>query len=304
MREEGNRAVHRFAVFTAGCTFLLLIAGALVTSNDAGLSVPDWPLSYGSLLPPMVGGILYEHGHRMIATFVGILTIILAVWIWRKESRPWVRTVAWSALGLVIAQGILGGITVLFLLPPSSSSAHATLAEIFFVTVISRAGFTSRWGWCPLPQVEDRGWPSLRTLTVWTSVLILLQIVLGAAFRHNAFGIIPHIIGAVIVTGMVFWTVLAVSRRFRAVKDLRRAARYLEILLGLQLVLGGLAYWAVLAARDAVQPTPSYVAITVAHVAVGALTFAACVILMLACYRILTPVHAARLESPAEKVLS
>ena len=93
------RNVHRFAVFTACCTFLLLIAGALVTSNDAGLSVPDWPLSYGSLLPPMVGGIFYEHGHRMIATLVGILSIVLAVWLWRVESRRWVRWLGVAALG-------------------------------------------------------------------------------------------------------------------------------------------------------------------------------------------------------------
>jgi len=302
LREEENRALHRFVVFTAGCTFLLLIAGALVTSNDAGLAVPDWPLSYGSLWPPMVGGIMYEHGHRMIAALVGILTIVLAVWAWRKESRPWVRNLAWAALALVVAQGILGGITVKFLLPPPVSSAHATLAELFFITIVSLAVFTSRWWLSGLPQLEDRGSPSLHALTVWTSVLILLQIVLGAAFRHNAFGIIPHIIGAIIVTAMVFWTVLAVARRFREVKDLRRAARYLEILLGVQLVLGGVAYWAVLAARDAVQPTPAYVTITVAHVAVGALTFASSVVLMLACYRILTPVHAAHAESPAERV--
>lgn len=304
MREEGNRALHRFAVFTACYTILPLVAGALVTSNDAGLAVPDWPLSYGSLFPPMVGGVFWEHGHRMIAALAGILTIILAVWTWRKESRPWVRNLAWAALGLVVAQGVLGGITVKFLLPPSVSTAHATLAELFFVTIIGLSAFTSRWWLSDLPRLDDRGSPSLRTLTVCTSALILLQIVLGAAFRHNAFGIIPHIIGAVIVTGMVFWTVLAVSRRFRAVKDLRHAARYLEILLGVQLVLGGVAYWAVLAARDAIQPTPIYVTITVAHVAVGALTFASSVILMLACYRILAPVHAPRLESPPERILS
>src|SRR5690348_15543787 len=106
--------VHRFAVFTAACTFILLIAGALVTSNDPGLSVPDWPLSYGSLAPPMVGGIFYEHGHRMIASFVGLLSIVLAVWLWRAEARNpagprankkgWLRWLGVAALGAVVAQ--------------------------------------------------------------------------------------------------------------------------------------------------------------------------------------------------------
>lgn len=296
--------MHRFAVFTAACTFLLLIAGALVTSNDAGLAVPDWPLSYGTLFPPMVGGIKWEHGHRLIATTVGILTIILAVWAWRRESRRWVRNLAWGALGIVIAQGILGGITVEFFLPPWVSSAHATLAELFFATVISLAVFTSQWWLSELPQLEDNGSPHLRTLTVWTSSLVLVQMVLGAAFRHNAFGIIPHVIGAIIVTGMVFWNVLAVSRRFGAMKDLRRAARYLEISLGLQLLLGGAAYWAVVGARVAVQPTPLYVAITVSHVAVGALTFAASALLTLYCFRILKPVHSDGLEAPRARVVS
>jgi heme a synthase len=296
--------LHRFAVFTAACTFLLLIAGALVTSNDAGLAVPDWPLSYGTVFPPMVGGIKWEHGHRLVATAVGILTIILAVWAWRRESRRWVRNLAWGALGLVIAQGILGGITVKFFLPPWVSSAHATLAELFFVTVISLGVFTSQWWLSDLAQLEDHKSPHLRALTIWTSVLILLQVVLGAAFRHNAFGIIPHVIGAIIVAGMVFWTVLAVSRRFGTVKDLRCAARYLEICLGVQLLLGGAAYWAVLAARDAVQPTPLYVAITVSHVAIGALTFAASAFLALHCFRILKPVQSEELEAPRARVVS
>jgi heme a synthase len=304
LREAGNRRLHRFAVFTAACTFFLVIAGALVTSNDAGLSVPDWPLSYGSLLPPMVGGIFWEHGHRMVATLVGILTIILAVWTWRRESRRWVRNLGWGALGLVIAQGILGGITVKFYLPPWVSSAHATLAELFFVTVISLAVLTSRWWVSDLPALEDLGSPHLRTLAVWTSALILVQVALGAAFRHNAFGIIPHVIGAILVAGMVFWTVLAVSRRLGSVKDLRRAARHLEICLGVQLLLGGAAYWAVLQARNAVEPTPLYVTITVAHVALGALTFAASVLLTLYCFRLLTPRHVPAIESSHAQVAS
>jgi cytochrome c oxidase assembly protein subunit 15 len=304
LREAGNPGVHRFAVFTAACTFLLVIAGALVTSNDAGLSVPTWPFAFGTVFPPMVGGIRWEWSHRLVAGFVSVLTIILAVWAQRVESRRWVRNLAWGALGLVIAQAILGGITVLWDLPPWVSSAHATLAELFFVTVISLAVFTSRWWLSELPQLEDRGSPHLRTLVVWTSALALLQVVLGAAFRHNAFGIIPHVIGAIIVTGMVFWTVLAVSRRYGGVKDLRRAARYLEICLGAQLLLGGAAYWAVVQARDAVQPTPLYVTITVAHVAMGALTFAASVLLTLYCFRLLRRGQASAMESSPAQVAS
>src|SRR2546426_3568124 len=130
MTTSKKTGLHRFALFTAGCTLLLLVAGALVTSNDAGLSVPDWPLSYGSLTPPMVGGIRYEHSHRLIASFVGLLTIVLAIWLWLREPRPWVRRLGLVALGAVIAQGVLGGLTVWFFLPVPISVAHASLAQL------------------------------------------------------------------------------------------------------------------------------------------------------------------------------
>src|SRR5436853_67998 len=129
-----HRGLHRFAVFTACATLLLIVAGALVTSNDAGLSVPDWPTSFGSLykMPRMVGGVVYEHGHRMVAEFVGLLTIVLAIWTWRVEKRLWLRFLGVAALGTVLFQGLLGGITVLFYLPPIISSAHAVVAQTFF----------------------------------------------------------------------------------------------------------------------------------------------------------------------------
>lgn len=301
MNIQPTRTVHRFAVLTAGCTFLLLIAGALVTSNDAGLSVPDWPLSYGSLLPPMVGGILYEHGHRMIAALVGILTIILAVWLSRIELRRWVRRLGWTALGLVVAQGVLGWLTVKYLLPPWISSAHATLAQLFFVTVISIAFFTSVWWQKDVPQLDDGGSPALRSLAVVTSVVILLQLILGAAFRHNAFGIIPHLIGAVVVAVMIIMTGRAVRIRFGTVQPLRRAGKWLQSLLGVQLLLGVTAYWAVLAARHAAQPEPFYVLITVTHVVVGALTLAASVLLTLTGFRIIHPASAVELSSRTER---
>src|SRR5947207_4121313 len=105
---------HRFAKVVVGCTVLLMLAGSLVTSTGSGLSVPDWPTSYGWSMftfpmRGMVGGIFYEHGHRLIASGVGFLTVILSIWIWRAEPRRWVRMLGFAALGAVILQGVLGG---------------------------------------------------------------------------------------------------------------------------------------------------------------------------------------------------
>jgi heme a synthase len=304
LREAGNRNLHLFAVFTACCTFLLIVAGALVTSNQAGLSIPTWPFAYGTVFPPMVGGIRWEWSHRLAAGSVSILTLILAAWIWFRESRQWVRVLGVCAFLLIIAQALLGRFTVKTFLDPPVSAAHATLAELFFITIVSLAVFTGKWWTGDVPQLHDDESPRLRTLAIWTCALILVQIILGAAFRHNAFGIVPHLIGAGVVTIMVFWTVLAVATRFRKVNDLRIAARYLEILLGVQLALGGVAYWAVEAAKNSAQPTTTYVIITVTHVAVGALTFASSVFLALRCYRMLAPGHSHGLETPAERVPS
>src|SRR5204863_370362 len=127
-------------------TFLLLLAGGLVTSNRAGLSVPDWPTSFGSLyrIPPMVGGVRYEHSHRMIAGLVGLVTVVVAVWIQRSEGRPWMRWLGWSALAGVIVQILLGGLTVKMLLPWYVSSAHAMVAQSFFCLIVLMALFTGR----------------------------------------------------------------------------------------------------------------------------------------------------------------
>lgn len=283
------RGLHRFAAFTAACTLVLLVAGAMVTSNEAGLAVPDWPLSYGSFLPPMVGGIRYEHGHRLVATFVGMLSIVLAVWLWRSDPRRWVRRLGLVALGTVIAQGVLGGLTVLFFLPVTISVAHACLAQTFFATVVSLTLFTSRWWQSGLPQVEDSGSPHVRSLVVWTVVAVFLQLVLGAAFRHKGFGILPHLVGAAVVTFLVFWTAGALRRRYPAVPALGRCGRSLHVLIGVQLLLGGAAWWSRSFARGFPQPIPVMVWLTVAHTVVGALLLAAAVVTALACFRLLYP---------------
>jgi cytochrome c oxidase assembly protein subunit 15 len=281
-----SESIHRYAVFTACCTFLLLIAGALVTSNDAGLSIPDWPLAYGSLTPPMVGGIRYEFTHRVIATCIGLLTIGLAIGLWKAEKRHWMRWLGLSALGGVIAQGILGGMTVRMYQPPAVSAAHATLAQLFFSTVVAIAVFTSSWWNAPLAEVEDPGTPRVRSLAVWSLVAVFLQLVFGAAFRHKAFGIIPHLIGAVVVTILIFMTAGALKRRFPGVPPLRNCAKILHILIGVQLLLGAGAYWSRLYAAHFPQPIAVMVTLTVVHTVTGALVLAATLVTTLISYRL------------------
>src|SRR5436309_2360828 len=181
-----NVWLHRYTAVVAVCTLFLVVAGGLVTSNDAGLSVPDWPLSYGKLMPKMEGGIFFEHGHRMVATTVGMLTIGLAVWLWRSERRRWMRRLGLIALAAVIAQGLLGGMTVIFMLPKPVSISHACLAQLFFSTTVAIALFTSQsWNRGPR-QVDDAGAPPLYWLALAACVCGFLQLALGASARRMA----------------------------------------------------------------------------------------------------------------------
>src|SRR6266478_2966753 len=158
-----SKSVHRFALLVAGATFLLIIAGANVTSHDAGLATSDWPGSNGTFFPEMVGNLFWEHGHRIVATAVGILTIALAVYLQVRERRPWVKRLGWIALGGVIAQGLLGGLTVKLNLPLAVSAAHATLAQLFFLITVSLAVFTSRsWILEPAGRLTEKRTASLR----------------------------------------------------------------------------------------------------------------------------------------------
>ncbi|HWN82716.1 MAG TPA: COX15/CtaA family protein, partial [Candidatus Udaeobacter sp.] len=184
------RGVYRFAAFMVAATIVLITAGGLVTSTDSGLAVPDWPLSYGRLFPPMVGGILYEHGHRMIAATVGFLTIVLAVTLWRFESRPWVRRLGIVALGAVVAQGLLGGLTVLFLLPTTISVLHACLAQAFLLCLTTIATGT-RPSWIRLGELGAAD-PAARAAAqrvqgpaAFTTAAVYLQLILGALTRHT-----------------------------------------------------------------------------------------------------------------------
>src|SRR5919198_950714 len=275
----------RYAKFLAGCTVVLILAGSLVTSHDAGLSVPDWPTSYGwnmFTFPPSmwVANIFYEHGHRLIATSVGFLTIVLAAWIWIVEPRRWLKWLAVAALAAVIAQGVLGGLTVLFLLPAPISTAHAGLAEIFFCMTVAIALFTSPT-WMRDDAVDD---PRLRSLATTTTILIYAQILVGATMRHTGAGLaipdfplmfgglIPdhwtakiavhfaHRLGALVGVAAIVATVGRIWLHHRRISVLARPAALLAALVAAQVTLGALT---VLSRRD--------VWINSAHVVCGAL---------------------------------
>jgi heme a synthase len=267
--------LHRYATFVTFATFLLIVAGALVTSNDAGLSVPDWPTSFGAFrMPPMIGGVRFEHGHRMIAGTVLILTIVLAIWLWRSEPRRWMRRLGAFAVATILAQAVLGGITVLFYLPVVISVSHACLAQIFFCLMVSLALFTRYdWQW-DQPRLQDSATPSLRQLAAGTTTAIFLQLLVGAAFRHKGFGISPHIVGAVVVTGGVLWLLVQVLTKNPQEHRLVRPVLLLAWLLVLQLCLGVASYILKMAAISAPQPLSPVIEITAAHVAVGALVLA------------------------------
>ena len=284
-----NRRHHRFAVVLACWAFLLIIAGALVTSNDAGLSVPDWPTSFGSLykIPKLVGGVKFEHTHRMIAQVAGLLTIILAVWTWRVEKRRWLRILGFAALVTVIAQGILGGLTVLFYLPPAISSAHAALAQTFFCIAVAMALFTGQKWVEEQPRTEfDQKKPTLFTLCLLSIFVLYVQLILGAMFRHHGLSWGPHVLNAVVVSFVLAWTAVRALSIYSQIEAIRRPAILMLSLLLTQLCLGFAAFLTRIACgRDAAQPELPMVMSTVAHVAVGALLLATTVILAIQVWR-------------------
>ena len=295
------RALNRFSIITAASTVCLLVAGALVTGNDAADSVPDWPLAYGKIIPPLVGGIRYEFAHRVAAGIVAVLTVALAVWITSSPIRDRVARWGWTAVALVLIQAGLGALRVLYGHPKLIATIHATVAQVFFLTLVALTLLTSDWWQQDHPALEDSGSPRLSTLGLCTTIVILIQLVLGAAFRHGAFGILPHLIGAAVVIWMVTWTGREAKSRFGFAPELRKATILLHATFGTQILLGFAAYWAVAESLKAVQPVLLLVIIEVAHVVVGALTLAASVLLTLKAFRLVRPTASVTVGASTEK---
>jgi cytochrome c oxidase assembly protein subunit 15 len=318
--------LHLFAIFVVASTALLVFAGGLVTSTGSGLSVPDWPTTYGWFmfsfpLDKMVGGIYYEHAHRLIASTVGGLMIVLAVWLRRVESRWWVRRLGYLALAAVITQGILGGITVLWFLPDPISIAHAGLAQALFCLTISIALVTApgwkngyqRWAG---PAQDDRG---LQHLAIATTIWLYIQILIGATMRHTeaglaipdfplAFGhVIPpqwdakialhfaHRVGAAIATLLIVATTSGVFSRHHRHRELGRPSVLLLLLVSLQITLGALT---VLSHKQFV--------INSLHVVTGALVLGTSLVLTLRIHRgrfgMMAEIAGSREQDPASVI--
>jgi cytochrome c oxidase assembly protein subunit 15 len=265
---------------------LLLIAGALVTSNDAALAVPDWPKSFGTWTPHMVGGVFYEHSHRVIAGVLGVLALILAILIWIKEERRWLRWFAVIAVGGIVAQAILGGQVVIRLLHYWLPVMHACFAQIMFGAILSIAVFTSKWWTAEQALLEDRGSPSIYSLVLLNAGVIFLQVFLGAGFRHKEIPIWPHAAGSLAVLATVIWTAVVLRKRFENSPELTKMRILLHSVFGLQFLLGIGAYWSRIATAEAPQPMPLMVTLTVTHTVVGALLFAVSILTILLCYRL------------------
>ena len=279
--------LHLYAKVVAASTLLLIVAGGLVTSTGSGLSVPDWPLSYGQFFPPMIGGIRFEHSHRLIAATVGLLTLALTILFWLNEKRLWVKGLAMAGLFTVILQALLGGLTVKYLLPLPVSVAHACLGQLFLSLIASLAYFTSR-EWVSLKNVLRSPYArSFQRLTLTSTVFIFLQLVAGATVRHGApWGVPIHFFLAFfILIHLIFLNIKIFQDR--ALADLfRPQVFWLNGLLVCQLFFGlGSFFYKFMIEKG---PVPRFweVILTTAHQTNGAVILCSSLILALRSFRL------------------
>ena len=257
--------LQRFTWFTVAVTLFLICSGGMVTSKGVGLAVPDWPTTFGynMFLFPVsqwVGGIFFEHTHRLIASGVGLLTIVLAVWLWRVEPRKWVRVLGVTALGAVIVQGVLGGLRVT-LLKDELGIFHACLAQAFLGLLVFIGVVRSRRWLEATPRQRLRS--ALLWLPLATTVVIYLQLGLGATMRHQhrdlaildfpaAYGrVIPDVSDASLA-------VINQWREARALSEVNAGHIWLQMthrFVALVIAAGVIAYWVAIRRRRADDPS-------------------------------------------------
>jgi cytochrome c oxidase assembly protein subunit 15 len=281
---------HRFALLTAIATVPLLFMGGLVTSTNSGMAVPDWPTTFGEnmfLYPwsKMVGGIFYEHSHRLFGSLVGFLTILLAISLWIKEERQWLRWLGLVALGGVVVQGVLGGLRVT-LVKLDLAIVHACFAQAFFALIASLVLFTSVEWSTPVTQQTTSDAGRVQHLGILTTGLIYIQLIFGAILRHRGEGDFFHIAGAVLVSIHVILLVARVRRNYLHLPVLAGSVRFLRNLLIVQLLLGISAYLGKFT-QTGVSLNPFVVPLATMHVVIGALMLITSLIFTLRSYRLL-----------------
>lgn len=290
------RSRRRFTIVTFITAILLLGWGAFVTSINAGMAVPDWPTSFDSYDPfnpwPQwwtITPVLAEHGHRLLGALVGILTTLLALWTWKADARRWMRRLGMAALGLVIFQGILGGLRVV-LISLDLAVVHAMVAQIYFSVLAAMILFVSPiWVRASEEPALARGSTLKRTVVI-TALSVYVQIFFGALLRHPGVGIDPaftvlHLGFAIVVAITIVRMWLKIRLQYDMESDLNKLVSIVITLLGLQVSLGIIAYFVILDERGIVQPSNVQVIINSAHLIVGAMLFAATVSVCLLTFR-------------------
>lgn len=302
----GHRpGLWRFSQFTVAFAAFVIYAGAMVTSTGNGMAVPDWPQSFGSWTPKMEGGVFYEHGHRMVAGFLGLLVGTLALWAGASETRRWARIITWAALIAVLVQAGLGGFTVLIATfrdwthtHPGFSSVHASLAQLLFAMLVAYATVSAPGWWSSAPRQS-----APKALALQAKLLVALvfaQIVLGAAMRHLQAGLIiydfplsygrlippfhnglvalnfSHRVGAWIIAAWGGWVAFKIATDGGVDRWVRRPAQVLLAAIGVQFLLGASVVWTGLRLP----------LLTSAHVLGGSVLFTSAVVLALRLHRV------------------
>jgi heme a synthase len=298
-----------FSVATVASTVALVAWGAFVTSINAGMAVPDWPTSFQSYDPfnPWpewwtITPVLAEHGHRLLGMLVGLMTMILAIWTGIADPRRWMRYLGYAALVLVIFQGVLGGLRVVFV-SLNLAMVHAAFAQIFFATAMAMTLFVSR-GWLEARDVLPPSRPT-RNLRLWAWIavgVLYMQIVLGVLLRHPGTGLDPmlammHIAGAMLSLAVIIYVLIRTRRDFGDARYLRQAVAWLIGAVLFQIALGFTAYFVILDELGMIEPSNFQVVINSLHLVVGAFLFSATVIVALIAARRGRPVSNAEIPN-------
>ncbi|MFQ5741685.1 MAG: COX15/CtaA family protein [Acidobacteriota bacterium] len=302
MPAQYHRGLFCLALCTALLTLPLILLGSLVSSSGYGLSIPDWPLAFGSLVPgDLAGGALYEFAHRMMAAVTGLLAFLSAGFLWSRDPRPLVRRLGLIALLLIVVEILLGGIGVLSLFPSAVQMLHAALAHLFFALMVALAIVTSAGWFRPAPTPSGLDEKTSRGIRALAS-MILIQTILGAVVRHGSAtwvflpALLLHVVTGLGITISSLTTALAL-RRTSQDRGLLGVSYSMVALVALQWGLGPLVLLASFSPGTGGQPGAGYIWQSVAHVTIGALLLGAGVYLALVSKRGIAQAPAAEVSS-------